>query len=80
MYAYPGYVTDRLIDVMASHEQIVPYLDIPLQHADPGVLKHMRRPANIAWMYTTIEKMRKKMTDLALRTTFIIGYPGETEK
>ncbi|MGB7096100.1 MAG: 30S ribosomal protein S12 methylthiotransferase RimO [Anaerolineales bacterium] len=80
MYAYPGYVTDRLIDVMASHEQIVPYLDIPLQHADPGVLKHMRRPANIAWVHTTIEKMRKKMTDLALRTTFIIGYPGETEK
>ncbi|MBK5107829.1 MAG: radical SAM protein, partial [Anaerolineales bacterium] len=43
MYAYPGYVTDRLIDVMATHEQIVPYLDIPLQHADPGVLRQMRR-------------------------------------
>jgi ribosomal protein S12 methylthiotransferase len=80
MYAYPGYVTDQLIDVMATHEQIVPYLDIPLQHADPGVLKSMRRPANIEWVYTTLEKMRKKMPDLALRTTFIIGYPGETEK
>ncbi|MBK5109524.1 MAG: radical SAM protein, partial [Anaerolineales bacterium] len=80
MYAYPGYVTDRLIDVMATHEQIVPYLDIPLQHADPGVLRQMRRPANIEWVYTTLENMREKMPDLALRTTFIIGYPGETEK
>ncbi|MGW8224120.1 MAG: 30S ribosomal protein S12 methylthiotransferase RimO [Anaerolineales bacterium] len=79
MYAYPGYVTDRLIDVMASHEQILPYLDIPLQHADPKILKKMRRPANIDWMYTTIDKMREKMPDLALRTTFIVGYPGETE-
>jgi ribosomal protein S12 methylthiotransferase len=80
MYAYPGYVTDQLIDVMAAHGQIVPYLDIPLQHADPVVLRAMRRPANIEWVYATLEKMRKKMPDLALRTTFIIGYPGETEK
>lgn len=80
MYAYPGYVTDRLIDVMASHERIVPYLDIPLQHADPRVLKQMRRPANIEWVYSTLEKMRSKMPELALRTTFIVGYPGETEE
>ncbi len=79
MYVYPGYVTDRLIDVMASHQQIVPYLDIPLQHADPGVLRRMRRPANIEWVQQTIEKMRGEMADLALRTTFIVGYPGETE-
>ena len=80
MYAYPGYVTDRLIDVMAAHQQVVPYLDIPLQHADPRVLRSMRRPANIEWVHNTIDKMRSKMTDLALRTTFIVGYPGETEK
>jgi ribosomal protein S12 methylthiotransferase len=80
MYAYPGYVTDQLIDVMASNDQIVPYLDIPLQHADPRMLKQMRRPANIEWVNSTLEKMRKKMADLALRTTFIIGYPGETEE
>lgn len=80
MYAYPGYVTDRLIDVMASQEHILPYLDIPLQHADAGVLRQMRRPANIEWVYKTLEKMRQKMPDLALRTTFIVGYPGETEK
>ena len=80
MYAYPGYVTDQLIDVMGTNKQIVPYLDIPLQHADPGVLKRMRRPANIEWVFRTLEKMRANMADLALRTTFIVGYPGETEK
>jgi ribosomal protein S12 methylthiotransferase len=80
MYAYPGYVTDQLIDVMANNKQIVPYLDIPLQHADPGVLKRMRRPANIEWVHRTLEKMRANMADLALRTTFIVGYPGETEQ
>ena len=80
MYAYPGYVTDRLIDVMAANEKILPYLDMPLQHADPVVLRQMRRPANIDWVYSTLEKMRQKLPDLALRTTFIVGYPGETEK
>jgi ribosomal protein S12 methylthiotransferase len=80
MYAFPGYVTDQLIDVMAAHQQILPYLDIPLQHADPRVLRSMRRPANIEWVHNTLEKMRTKMDDLALRTTFIVGYPGETEE
>jgi ribosomal protein S12 methylthiotransferase len=80
MYAFPGYVTDRLIDVMAAHQQILPYLDMPLQHADPRVLRSMRRPANIEWVHNTLEKMRSKMKNLALRTTFIVGYPGETEQ
>lgn len=80
MYAYPGYVTDRLIEVMATHPQIVPYLDIPLQHAHPAALRRMRRPANIDWVYRTLEKMRTAMPDLALRTTFIVGYPGETDE
>ncbi len=79
MYAYPGYVTDRLIEVMAKHSQIVPYLDIPLQHAHPAALRRMRRPANIDWVHRTLEKMRTAMPDLALRTTFIVGYPGETD-
>ena len=79
MYAYPGYVTDELIEVMAKHDQLLPYLDMPLQHAHPDALKRMRRPANIDWVYKTLEKMRAKMPDLALRTTFIVGYPGETE-
>lgn len=80
MYAYPGYVTDQLIEVMARHPQIVPYLDIPLQHAHPATLRRMRRPSNIDWVYRTLEKMRATLPDLALRTTFIVGYPGETEE
>ena len=79
MYAYPGFVTDELIEVMATHKQVVHYLDIPLQHAHASVLRRMKRPTNIAWVYKTIEKMRKAIPDLALRTTFIVGYPGETE-
>lgn len=80
MYAFPGYVTDQLIDVMAANQQILPYLDIPLQHADPRVLRSMRRPANMEWVHNTLAKMRSKMEHLALRTTFIVGYPGETEE
>ena len=80
MYAYPGYVTDRLVEVMASSPKIVSYLDMPLQHAHPAVLRRMRRPANVDWVYRTLEKMRLAMPDLALRTTFIVGYPGETEE
>ena len=80
LYAYPGYVTDRLIEVMATQPQILPYLDMPLQHAHPAALKRMRRPANMAWVHSTLEKMRAAMPDLALRTTFIVGYPGETEQ
>ncbi len=79
MYAYPGYVTDRLIEVMATHKQIAHYLDIPLQHGHPDMLRRMRRPANIEWVYRTLEKMRGAMPDLAIRSTFIVGYPGETE-
>jgi ribosomal protein S12 methylthiotransferase len=80
MYAYPGYVTGRLIEVMASHPQVLPYLDIPLQHAHPDVLRRMSRPANIDWVYKTIARMRTAMPALAIRTTFIVGYPGETEQ
>ena len=80
MYAFPGYVTDRLIDVMAANPQILPYLDIPLQHAAPETLTRMRRPANVDWVHATLAKMRKALPDLAIRTTFIVGYPGETEK
>ncbi len=80
LYAYPGYVTDRLIDLMATHPQVLHYLDMPLQHAHPETLKRMRRPANVEWVHRTLEKMRTAMPDLALRTTFIVGYPGETEE
>ena len=80
MYAYPGYVTDELIETMATTPQIVNYLDIPLQHGHRETLKRMRRPANIDWVYRTIEKLRSAMPDIAIRTTFIVGYPGETEE
>ncbi len=79
LYAYPGYVTDELIEVMAENPQVLPYLDMPLQHAHPDTLRRMRRPANMNWVYRTLEKMRATMPDLALRTTFIVGYPGETD-
>ncbi len=80
MYAYPGYVTDELIETMATTPQILPYLDIPLQHGHRETLKRMRRPANIEWVYATVEKLRAAMPDIAIRTTFIVGYPGETDE
>jgi ribosomal protein S12 methylthiotransferase len=79
MYAYPGAVTDRLIEMMATRSQILPYLDIPLQHGSRSALLRMRRPANVEWVYRTVEKMRVAMPNLAIRTTFIVGYPGETD-
>jgi ribosomal protein S12 methylthiotransferase len=80
MYAYPGYVTDRLIDVMVANTRILPYLDMPLQHGHREVLKRMRRPARIEWVYETVLKLRQAMPDIAIRTTFIVGYPGETDE
>lgn len=80
MYAYPGYVTDELIEAMATHPQIVSYLDMPLQHAHVQTLRRMRRPANMDWVRRTLGKMRTAIPELALRTTFIVGYPGETEE
>ena len=80
MYAYPGYVTPRLIEVMATQERVLPYLDIPLQHAHHDVLKRMRRPSNVDWVVDTVETLRDAMPDIAIRTTFIVGYPGETDE
>ena len=80
MYAYPGYVTPRLMETMAKHKQVLPYLDMPLQHGHRETLKRMRRPAKVEWVYETIGKLRELMPDLAVRTTFIVGYPGETEE
>ena len=80
MYAYPGYVTDRLIEVMASYDQVLPYLDMPLQHSHRETLLAMRRPANMDWVRSTLTKMRAAMPEIALRTTLITGYPSETEE
>ena len=80
MYAYPGHVSDELVEVMASQPKIVPYLDIPLQHGDPRTLRRMRRPSRIEMVHDHVDKLRAAMPDIALRTTFIVGYPGETEE
>ncbi|MBN2002612.1 MAG: 30S ribosomal protein S12 methylthiotransferase RimO [Anaerolineae bacterium] len=79
LYAFPGYVTPRLITAMAQFPQILPYLDIPLQHAHPDVLRRMHRPSDVDWVRHTVERLRTTLPDVALRTTFIVGYPGETE-
>ena len=80
MYAYPGYVTPYLMEVMAKHDQVLPYLDMPLQHGHRETLKRMKRPAKVEWVYDTVGKLREMIPDLAVRTTFIVGYPGETDE
>ena len=79
MYAYPGHVSQRLIDVMASDPRICHYLDIPLQHGDLAVLRRMFRPSNTDQLLATFKAMRQAMPDMAFRSTFIVGLPGETE-
>lgn len=79
MYTFPGAISDDLVRVMAENSQVLPYLDIPLQHAHPDILKRMRRPADIQIEKETIAKVRSKIPDIALRTTFIVGFPDETE-
>jgi ribosomal protein S12 methylthiotransferase len=79
MYAYPQHISPRLMETMACLEQIVHYLDLPLQHAHPDTLRRMRRPSNVDRVRALIEDLREAMPDIALRTAFIVGYPGETE-
>ncbi len=79
MYAYPHGVRQRLIDTMARHPQICAYLDMPLQHAHPATLRRMRRPPDTERTRATLAALREAMPDIALRSTFIVGYPGETE-
>lgn len=80
LYTYPGMISDDLIELMASSNQLLPYLDIPLQHASPEVLKSMRRPSDIEWVKRTIKTMRKRIPGLVVRTTFIVGFPTETDE
>jgi len=80
MYAYPQHITPRLIEVMASHPQVCHYIDIPLQHAHPQVLRRMQRPHDVEKVKELIGELRRAMPDIALRTVFIVGYPGETEE
>jgi ribosomal protein S12 methylthiotransferase len=79
MYAYPSTVTDPILDAIASEEKVVKYIDIPLQHASESVLKRMKRPTGKGNLLGLVERMRERVPGLALRTSFIVGFPGETE-
>lgn len=80
LYAYPNKITGKLLDTIASHEKICSYMDVPLQHASASVLKRMKRGGGAEVFLNSIHKMRRVIPDLTLRTSFIVGFPGETEK
>ncbi len=80
LYAYPNKITGKLLDTIASHEKICSYMDVPLQHASASVLKRMKRGGGADIFLRSIAKMRRAIPDLTLRTSFIVGFPGETEK
>jgi len=79
LYAYPDGISDELIDLIASEEKICNYLDIPLQHVDDRLLARMNRRIDEAGIRSLIEKLRTRIPDLTLRTSFIVGFPGETD-
>ena len=79
LYAYPNKITGRLLETIAKHDNICKYLDVPLQHASGSVLKSMKRGANADIFLKTIEKVRTAVPGIALRTSFIVGFPGETD-
>lgn len=79
-YCYPQRITDSLINVIANEEKVCNYIDIPLQHSDKTVLKNMNRVGDGDDYRALISKMRKAIPDLALRTTFMVGFPGETDE
>ncbi len=80
LYAYPAHVTPELLDTMAELSSVCPYLDIPLQHASDRILQAMRRWGSRARYEQLIQAIRARMPDVALRTTFIVGFPGEREQ
>ena len=79
MYAYPSRITPQLAETMAALPNVIPYLDVPLQHGSESVLRRMKRPSNVTKVLKNIETMRAAMPDLVLRTSFIAGFPGETD-
>jgi ribosomal protein S12 methylthiotransferase len=79
MYAYPSRVSPQLIETMAALPNVVHYLDVPLQHGSEAVLRRMKRPSNLEKVHGFIGELRKAMPDIVLRTSFIAGFPGETE-
>ncbi|MBI3473472.1 MAG: 30S ribosomal protein S12 methylthiotransferase RimO [Candidatus Solibacter usitatus] len=80
LYAYPNKVTQRLLDTLAGHEALVKYIDMPLQHSSAGVLRRMKRGASGEIFLKLIERIRRTIPGVAIRTSMIVGFPGETER
>ncbi len=80
LYAYPNRITGRLLETIAKHDNICKYLDLPLQHASPAVLKRMKRGASAEIFLKTLDKVRAAVPGIALRTSFIVGFPGESRE
>lgn len=80
LYFYPNRLTDEVVEAMATLPKVLPYIDIPLQHAHPETLKRMKRPWDGERYLTLFGKLQKAMPDVAIRTTFIVGFPGETQE
>lgn len=80
LYAYPNKITGKLLETIAANGKICSYIDVPLQHASPAVLKKMKRGAGAEIFLRSIEKMRRVIPNLTLRTSFIVGFPGETHQ
>ena len=80
LYSYPRFFTDELIDLIASEEKLVKYVDLPLQHADDELLRQMRRADTRASMEALLRKIRDRIPGVAVRSTFIVGFPGETDE
>jgi ribosomal protein S12 methylthiotransferase len=79
MYAYPATVTDGILEAIASEEKVVKYVDMPLQHASDPVLRRMKRPTGRGHLLGMVERVRARVPGVAFRTSFIVGFPGETE-
>ena len=79
LYSYPKYFTDELIDVFATEPKVVKYVDLPLQHAHDAILRSMNRPDTRDSVETLIKKLRERIPGVAIRSTFIVGFPGETD-
>jgi ribosomal protein S12 methylthiotransferase len=79
LYCYPTMVTDRLIDAWADVPKLLPYIDVPLQHGDDQMLRAMKRGGSVDQYLRLFDKLRSKVPNLTLRTTFIVGFPGETD-
>ena len=80
LYLYPDELDDALLDLLANHESVVPYVDMPMQHASDSVLRRMRRGHRASRLRRIVERLRKRVPNVSLRSAFIVGFPGETDE